>query len=144
MSEPRYQTPIDRAREALVSGVTCAVVKEKQIMTSDQRGIAPVVLWLDEDSDSLRGAYVADRVVGKAAALLFAYAGVGGVYAKVMSRLAVSTLKLHAIPYRAGRVVDYIENRDKTGRCPMETRAQTIHSPQEAFEVFRKLILNKE
>ena len=83
-------------------------------------------------------------MVGKAAALLFAYAGVGGVYAKVMSQLAVSTLKLHAIPYRAGKVVKYIENREKTDRCPMETRAQTIHSPQEAFEVFRELILINE
>ena len=144
MSEARYPAPIDRAKAALGAGVTCAVVRGKQTMTSDRRGIAPVVLWLEEDPDSLRGAYVADRVVGKAAALLFACAGVAGVYAEVMSQLAVSTLKLHSIPYRAGRVVDYIENRDKTGRCPMETRALTIRSPQEAFAVFRELILNGE
>ena len=113
MCEPRFPSPMDRARKALSGAVTCAVVRGKNIRISEQRGIAPVVLWLDEEPDSLRGAYVADRVVGKAAALLFAYAGVAGVYARVMSRLAVSTLKLHAIPYHAGRVVDYIENRGR-------------------------------
>lgn len=140
MCERIRMSPVDRAKEALTGGVTCVVVKGKNQMTSTNRGIAPVVSWLREDPDNLRGAYVADRVVGKAAALLFAYAEVAGVYADVMSRPAVSTLKLYSIPYRAGKVVDYIENRDKTGRCPMETRALLIHSPEEAFEVFDQLL----
>lgn len=142
MCETRFSSPIGRARGALTDGVTCVAVRGSKTMTSSQRGIAPVVRWLDEDADCLRGAYIADRVVGKAAALLFAYAGVAGVYAQVISQLAVSTLKLHAIPYQAGRVVDYIDNRDKTGRCPMETRSLSMQSPEEAFRVFRNLVMN--
>jgi hypothetical protein len=73
----------EAARDALLRGShSCVLVKDGAIRASDLRGIAPMAGFIDGGLD-LRGSSAADRIVGKAAALLFALAGVSEVYAIV-------------------------------------------------------------
>lgn len=63
-------TRTEKAKSLLNDGVTFAAVSEKGIYTSQKRGVAPIIEKIDENPDFFKGASVADRVIGKAAAML--------------------------------------------------------------------------
>ena len=144
--ESRGRTaPIDLAiRELDEGGYTCVVRNGQRNYVSNHRGIAPLVHWLEETPCVLKNAVVADKVIGKAAALLLVHGGIKELYTRVISRPAVAVLRRAEISFSYGEMVEYIENRDKTGRCPMELRAEDIESPFEAFLVFSKIVNNNE
>ena len=109
------------------------VVKAKtgEVTTYHKKGVRDLVGLLDHDAERLRGAVIADKVIGKAAAGLIkvigkAAAGLivqGGVveaYAEVMSRLALPLLDEAGIAYRYGQLVDHIVIPEGDNRCPLE------------------------
>ena len=124
---------IDRAKAAL-RGHSVAVCRAGEVMTRDGRGIAPLLAIASEES-ALRGASVADLIVGKAAALLMAYAGVSEVYAEVMSEAGERTLSEHDIPHSCGLLVPYITDRTGKDVCPMERAVADVSDPAEAYAV---------
>jgi hypothetical protein len=63
--------------------LTLCIVKEmKVVFRSRDKGIRPFMDVLENFGESLKGAAVADRVVGKALALLLGYAGITATYAR--------------------------------------------------------------
>ena len=124
---------IDRAKAAL-RGHSVAVCRAGEVMTRDGRGIAPLLAIASEES-ALRGASVADLIVGKAAAMLMTYAGVSGVYAEVMSEAGERTLSEHDIPHSCGLLVPYIIDRTGKDVCPMERAVADVSDPAEAYAV---------
>lgn len=124
---------IDRAKAAL-RGHSVAVCRAGEVMTRDGRGIAPLLAIASEES-ALRGASVADLIVGKAAALLMARAGVSEVYAEVMSEAGERTLSEHDIPHSCGLLVPYIIDRTGKDVCPMERAVADVSDPAEAYAV---------
>lgn len=117
-------TDLDRARAAL-PGHTLALCRGGEVVTSDLRGVMPMLGFLREGRD-LSGFCAADRVVGRAAAMLFAKAGVRTVFAEVMSDGAVALLAAHGIDASCDVRTAAIENRQKTGLCPMESAVAGI------------------
>lgn len=131
---------LNRAKETLAAGdYTCAICKGGTVYTSTLRGVRPLLSWLADGTD-LRGAAVADRIVGKAAAFLYVLLGVGTVYAPLMSVPARETLHAAGIAVEADEVVPAIQNRDGTGRCPMESAVWDITDPHEAKAALEKKI----
>lgn len=124
---------IERAKAAL-RGHSVAVCRAGEVMTRDGRGIAPLLAIASDESD-LRGASVADLIVGKAAALLMTYAGVSEVYAEVMSEAGERTLSEHDIPHSCGLLVPYIIDRTGKDVCPMERAVADVSDPAEAYAV---------
>lgn len=122
-----------QAARAALAGHSCVAAKGDRLYISDERGIRPLMDWLSREDRPLEGASVADKVVGKAAALLFVRGGVGEIFAEVMSEAAVGALETHGVPYHAVRMVPRIINREGTGLCPMETRVLDTNSPEEAY-----------
>ena len=74
------------------STLTCVLCKDAVFYSSSQKGIAPMMTFLD-DGTPLRGFSAADRIVGKAAAMLFALAGVREVFAEVITPDAIRILE---------------------------------------------------
>ena len=111
-----------------------------ELLTSDEHGIRPPLLWLREDPNILRGAEVADKVIGKAAALLFANGGVRSVWAARMSETARDFLQAAGIAFDYDELVPAILNREGTGLCPMEQRAMGVNDPAQAYALFDGLI----
>lgn len=111
-----------------------------QLLSSDAHGIAPPLHWLREDSEQLRGAVVSDKMIGKAAALLFAYGGVRGIWAARMSKSARDFLQTTGIVFEYETLVPAVLNRGGTGLCPMEQRALGTEDPAEAFALFDGII----
>lgn len=115
---------------------TCAVCREDITYTATERGVKPLVNWLDSGID-LTGFSAADRVVGRATAFLYCLLGVREVYARVMSRPAVQVLEAHGIGVHAAQEVDGIINRRGTGPCPFEAAVMEIHDAAQALTAIR-------
>lgn len=79
-----------------------------------------------ENENGLKGAIVADKVIGKTACALLAVGGVKELYADVISSLAIPILEENNIKYDYTEKVDYIINKDKTGMCPMENKYKDV------------------
>lgn len=125
---------IKRARELLTKGgYTCVAVKNGASCFSTERGVQPLLHWLELPEEPLREAAVADKVIGKAAALLMVYAGVKEVYTAVISEPAAAVFRSCGVPYKAGKCVPRIINRQGDGLCPMESRVMDTDSPEEAY-----------
>ena len=118
---------------------TCVLCREDQIYTSTCRGVAPLLNWLDSGTD-LRDFSAADRVIGKATAYLYCLLGVKEVFARVMSKPAVEVLLSYNIPASYDTLVDGIENRQKTGPCPMEHATRNCTTPEEALTAVRETL----
>ena len=73
-----------------------------------------------QEGRDLRGYSAADRIVGRAAAMLFIRAGIGALYAETLSEGGLALLQAYHIPVQYGTLTSAIRNRDNTGPCPME------------------------
>lgn len=129
---------LQTARELLENGeYTCVLCRDGRIHTATERGVKPLLNWLDSNLD-LGQFSAADRVVGRATAFLYRLLGVTAVYARVMSRPAAEVLGAAGIHWEAGQLVDGIINRRGTGPCPFEAAVMDIHDPAEALAAIRK------
>ena len=66
---------------------------DASVHTSNDRGVAPLMKLLKEDNTQLKDAMIADKVIGKAAALLMVYAKVKEVYTPTISTPALQVFK---------------------------------------------------
>lgn len=131
-------TDLEKARSLLASqDYTCAVCRGDITYATHERGVKPLLAWLDSRAD-LKNASAADRVVGRGAAFLYCLLGVKEVHARVMSRPATEVLADHGITALADTFVDGIINRKGTGPCPFEEAVMTITDPREALTAIRK------
>ena len=103
------------------------------IVVSKDRGVVPLMNLLKEDKTQLEDSIVVDKVIGKAAALLMAYAGVKEVYTPIISSPALKVFKNHNIVIHYDKEVERIVNRKGDGLCPMETLCLDIEEPEDAF-----------
>ena len=91
----------------------------------------------------LEGAYVADRVIGRGAALLLVYGHVRRVFAKLISEPALKVLQEAKILGDYDKVVSNIINREGTDVCPVEKLTTNINDPIVAFDRINDFLINK-
>lgn len=130
-------TDIEIATAAL-QGHTLALCKNGEVITSDLRGVAPMVGFISSGK-KLDGYSAADKVVGKAAAMLFIKAGVTTVHAVTLSQGGQRLFEKHGIKYSFESLTEHIINRSRTGLCPME---QAV-SETDDIDTGVKLIMKK-
>ena len=87
--------------------------------------------------DDLRGAFTADRVVGKAAVLLNLYMGVDEVHALLISEGAKRLLGERGVGFEFLEETDAIKEKDGVIFCPFERLVQGISDPEEAYVAIR-------
>lgn len=119
-------------------GFTCVLRGDGMETASKERGVLPLVKLLD-GGGCYFGWSAADKVVGRAAAMLYLRLGVKEVYASVISEGAADTLRRGGVRVYADETVRTIVNRRGDGICPMEECVAGVSSPAEA----EKLIRNK-
>lgn len=121
---------IQKAKKILENGnVTCVLCRGDEIVVSQKAGISPMLDFLADGTD-LRGFSAADKIVGRAAAMLFVLAGVCEVYGEVVSRAALPIFEAHSVAYSYGVLTERIINRKGDGLCPMEAAVAEIHDPK--------------
>lgn len=120
-----------------LDGHTIALCKGENILTSDKKGIAPMLGFIDEGTN-LRGYSVADPVVGKAAAMLFVKAGLSEVFAKNLSKSGKEYLEKHEITVKCDVLTDKILNRSGDGICPMECAVSDTEDFDEGYRLIKE------
>ena len=134
------------ARALLNDGFTCAIYLENKVYKSTERGVAPLMKWLQK-GEKLHGFSAVDKVVGKAAAFLYVLLGVRKVHAVVISDSAEKVLCQFGIDCSYEQKVPAIRNRTNTGFCPMEQAVWELDEPHAAHariqETLQKLKENK-
>lgn len=106
-------------------GAACVILHGDTHISAAGLGVRPLLQYRKE----LSGAVVADKVVGKAAALLAIAFGVRALYGAVMSKPAEAVLRRHGMPFAYGMLVSHIVNRTGDGVCPLEAAVWDIDDP---------------
>jgi hypothetical protein len=119
--------------------IVCIVSKGDHVLTSNLKGIRPWVKWLKECPEMLEDAYVVDKVVGKAAAMLMIVSKIKTLYTPMMSENALQYLVDQKIDFSYDKTVPYIINNEKNGLCPMEQTVIDVDDAQQGYQ----LLLNK-
>lgn len=112
---------------------TCVLCKEEIVYTDTKTGIKPLTDFISSGIN-LNGFSAADKIVGKAGAMLFVLLGVKSVYGEVMSEKAVDFLNQSGISAFYGTKAVKIINRSGDDICPMEKAVQNVDDPQKAYE----------
>jgi hypothetical protein len=122
-------------------GLTLIIVKNGAVLfeTSSHR-ISGFLGAIEQFGIRLEGASVADRVVGKAIALLCVYARMREVYAEVLSRKAKAVLEDNGVPCEWEELVDTILDLNRNDVCPFEKAAAGISDPEAAYATFKALL----
>lgn len=117
----------------LNDSVSCVVCKNGKVYAEKGIGVKPLLFFLRQNPRFFSGASVADKVIGKAAALLLIYSGVSAVYGEVMSESAIEMLEQYGVPYSYGTLVPVILNRRSDDLCPLEQAVKQIDNPVKAL-----------
>ena len=126
---------IEEALRLITTGeANCVAVHEDAIIyTACGRGVSPLLALCTDAPEKLRGAFVLDSVIGKAAAVILILGGARRVYGKIMSTAARDYLAAHDIPAEYGSLAENITNRSGDGLCPMERSVLDIRDPAEGL-----------
>ena len=89
--------------------------------------------------DQLRNASLADKVAGKAVALLCVYARISAIYAETLSGKAKIVLEKNGIHTEWKELVDNILDLNRSDVCPFEKTAEKTSDPKDAFKAFKVL-----
>lgn len=117
----------------------CVVLRDGEIVRAETgRGVAPMIRLYEDGA--LQGAYVVDKIVGKAAAMLMTLGGVSGCYALTVSRAALDWFVGHGIPVEYEVCAEYIVNRAGDGICPMEQTVKELTDATEALVALKQKI----
>lgn len=111
-----------------------------ELRTFSRRGVADLFNLVADEPDFLRGASVADRVIGRGAALLLVKGGAREVYAQVISFGALEVLRSVGIETSFDKEVPNIINRTGTDICPVEKLTASTSSPDEAYERIKQFL----
>jgi len=123
----------------LENDYSIVLVKENEIVnTSRKNGLLPILDLYNNDKSILESAIVADKVIGKAAALILKEANIKELYAELISENAIELLDKTNIKYRYNKKVREIRNRDNTDICPMEELALESNNADELIEKIKE------
>lgn len=104
------------------------------VFSSPSKGIRPHLEAIERlGRDALRGSVMADKIVGRAAALLMLYSVPAEVHAGVITMKARELLEAGGVVVRPGGEVTAIKERDGRIYCPFEAMVQGISDPEEAY-----------
>lgn len=124
---------LEVAKARLVEhGFSVVIVKNGALLYSDANArLLPLVKGLLLLGDAAAGSSVADKVLGRAAAMFLVQAKVGEVFSPLMSAGALSIFEGAGIRASYENLVPQILNQSKEKPCPMEQMvAGTEHAEQ--------------
>jgi hypothetical protein len=137
---------VELAKELLGNkSVSLVIVRGGQtLFESGSSGIYGLLQAIEKLKKEMYGSSVADRVVGRAAALLLAYSHVNEVYAVILSREGLGVLQKNGIKVEYLDLVQKILDRMRKSICPFEKFSSEIKSPNQAYELLKDFAENPE
>lgn len=132
---------MDELIETLRKGdYSCVIRNGAEVRTFTRRGIADLYSLLKEDAAFLKGASLADKVTGKAAAALAVLGGVRELYTEVVSLSALVLLREAGVETDFRFAVPFIRNRSGDGWCPLEAACYEAKDAGEVLEEIERFL----
>ncbi len=131
---------LEIARKLLPEGgFSFVAVKNGNVLAKEfGSSIQPLAKFLDEHIEDVRGASLADKVVGRAVAILSGFYGIRAIFAVLMSEGAEQFLKSYKIDYTYQTPVPVILNMQGDGPCPIEKSLVHIETLEEGMKILRE------
>lgn len=107
---------------------------EGEVCEFRRKGVIDLYELVTDRPHFLHRGKIADRVIGKGAALLLTRAGVAEVFACVISQPALEVLTTHGITVTYITLQPHIINRRGDGICPVEAMTYDTDSPDIAYD----------
>lgn len=136
-----HSRKMDALKRMDTEGLNLLILKDGELLYSSEKGgMAPLLEAIDRlGLRRLKNSVVADKIVGKASALLISYFKASEVYTRLLSQSAIDVLEKHGVKYSYDRVVDSIRNKEDTDICPFEKVASEIEDPREGYEKLKRV-----
>lgn len=115
------------------SSALCVVKDGSVIFESFSSGISGFLEAVKELGDEFEDASIADRVAGRAVALLCVYVGAKAIYAITLSKGGKSVFEEYDIYHEWDKLIDNVMDVDGVDVCPFEALASDISDPDEAY-----------
>ena len=129
---------LEKAKQILSDGeYTCVLANEKITLSTKERGVKPLIKWLESSLD-FHDFSSADKVIGKGAAFLYLLLGIKSIYAFVISTPALELLRERNVYVEYSQEVDNIINRQGTGICPFEEAVLPITDEKLAYQLIKE------
>ncbi len=110
------------------------------LRTGTRAGIGELIEVMDALGDAARGAVLADKIAGKAVAMVARAARLRAVYSPLASQAARDALDIDHIVLEYDRLVPLILNQRNDGPCPMERLTLPIDDPLQAVDALREFV----
>lgn len=130
------------AKKKLVEdSLAFVIAKDGAILrTGTHAGIGELLVAVDDLGEAARGASLADKIVGKAVAMVARTAGVRAVYTPLASQAARDALAVDSVAFEYERLVPLILNQQNDGPCPMERLTLPFDDPRRAVAALRDFV----
>jgi hypothetical protein len=130
------QADLNLAKQRLnQKNLSLVIAKNGRVLfETEAHGINGLLKAIKQLQDNMAGSSVADRIVGRAAALLLVYSGVVAVFAVTASDGGIEVLRDHNIFHEFEKRVPRILDSQKVDICPFERLVAKFSDPKEAYE----------
>lgn len=119
------------------------IVKDDKIVyKSKKESVGSIVGLLENHSQLLKESIVADKIIGRAVAMICDYSSVQFCYGKIVSSGAVDIFEKRNLDYKAENIVKAIKNRDNTDLCPIEKLTLDVDDSEEGIKRIKEFINN--
>ena len=130
------------AKRLFDSGKAAVVVVRDGVISAsgNGRGLSPLLDLCDGRPETVKDAWVVDKVIGKAAAAVCVAFGAKRVHGALMCEPAVELLKANGVACSSDSLVPQILNRDQSGLCPLEASVKDLSDVPEMVKALRARI----
>lgn len=123
-----------------IGNYSCIIINNATERKYTQRGVKDLFDIVENEPETLHGAIVIDRAVGKAAATLMILGGANEVHTLRISSAALRMLRANGIAVNYDEEVPVILNRTQSGSCPMEALCRDSDDPQALLPIIRQFV----
>jgi hypothetical protein len=106
----------------LLDNHTCVIINNQKItFSSNESGVKPLLDYYQLNGISKSPLIVIDKIMGRGAVLLAKMINASEIVTPIISKDALELARYYHMKVSYEEVVEYIINRSKTGRCPIES-----------------------
>ena len=136
---------LDMAKEVFYQEKWSLVVvnKGKIISKKNKSRLLPLIKTMEQFKEKVRGGTVADKVVGRAAAMIMVAYGIAEVFTPLISEGGKNILREASIYVEAEKTVPVILNEHRKKPCPMEKMVSEIEDPVSGKNLLMKFFREK-
>lgn len=114
--------PTDLLKQLDAGNYSCVIFNKGTTRTFNKSGVRDLYNLVNNEPATLKGARMADKVIGKGAAALMVLGGVKEVATHAISQSALDMLQKAKVKVAYEKCIYGIINRNKTDWCPLEKR----------------------